>query len=64
IEPDYARHEKLLATVEIGVRMISTSAQNDALQGGGGDAGRSFFEVKMERKPFIRWWEERKHCSN
>jgi hypothetical protein len=44
--------------------MISTLAQNDALQGGGGDASRSFFKWKMERKPFIAWWEETKHCSN
>ncbi|MCI14855.1 hypothetical protein A2U01_0035987 [Trifolium medium] len=44
--------------------MISTLAHYDALQGGGGDAGRSFFEVKIERKPFIRWWKETKHFSN
>ncbi|GAU14403.1 hypothetical protein TSUD_249430 [Trifolium subterraneum] len=44
--------------------MISTSAQNDALQGCADDAGRSFFEVKMERKPLITWWEETKHCTN
>jgi hypothetical protein len=64
IDPDHAHQDTLLTTVEIGVIMISTSAQNDASQGGGDDEGSSFFEGKMERKPFIRCWEERKHCSN
>ncbi|GAU51536.1 hypothetical protein TSUD_414000 [Trifolium subterraneum] len=44
--------------------MISTSTQNDALQDGGDDEGRSFFEWKMDRKSFITWWKERKHCRN